>query len=163
MTEKNDTIFNIFQQNEKNLRNFRTSFDDVLIQNKHAVADLYSSVRHNLDREVRHKKVKAKRKFLDMKKKHYSLLRQTLHTLLGFREVQKTLALFFKLKLENPFGIVELLRKLDSLFIKKLTVSVHPGPFSSQLLSLMRNLPNMRMARKRLRRNPISSKFQRFK
>lgn len=163
VAEKNDTLFNMYQQHENNPRNFRTSFDEILLQNKQAMADLYSSARSpHKEREFRHKKIKIKKKFLNMKNHHYNLFRKSIYTLLGFRETEKTLALFFKAKLGNTFGIVSMLRKLDHLFIRKLALSVsesaakvHPGHSKC-----FRDLPTMRHARRRLRRNPISPKFR---
>lgn len=155
--EKNDTIFHLHQQNEKNLRDFQTSFDDILIHNKQGMADLYSSTRHpHNDREFFTKQTKVKKKFFNMKKKHYQLLRLSLNSLLGFREMHKVLALFFKSKTSNVFGIIELLRKLDALFVKKLTLSIfNKGPKNS-FRQQFKNLPKMRLSRKHPRKNPTS-------
>ena len=119
------------------------------------MADLYSSSRHPQKEFIR-KKLKVKRKFFDMKKKHYQLLRLSLYTLLGFRETLKVLALYFKLKLGNTFAVVEFLRKLDSLFVKKLTLGVLKENKPRRLWKPFEGLPGMRVARKRLRKRPFT-------
>lgn len=155
--EKNDTIFNLHQQNEKNLRNFQTSFDDILMQHKQGMADVYSSTRNRLhERELLTKQTKVKKKFFNMKKKHYQLLRLSLSTLLGFRETHKVLALFFKAKSASVFGVVRLLSKLDDLFVKKLTLSIFGGRRANAFCRELRNLPRMRLARRHLRKSPCS-------
>lgn len=92
-----------------------------------------------------------------MKKKHYKLLRLTLHSLIGKNELSKILSLIFKKKCGNVYGIIELLKELDTLFLNKLLFHLSDNKFTKKkCLKKFEGFSNIKLQRKFKRKNPRS-------
>ena len=150
--EANDTIKLLHENALMNARDFQTSFEDVLLKRKSAPRNLKIDLDQKLS--TRRQSERFKKRFMEMKTEHSRLLRLTLNSLLGFQEFSKFMALFFKHKFDSVFGVFELLKELDSLFVWKVLDCVS-GKGSRRKRNQFWQMPNVRRRRKLLRRLPV--------